>query len=119
MDNSLYKVFKTVDAQGISFSGLERGNRIRIPLEGQGEIEGNIRVVLLPENRRIELHITREVKVLKTESEEVMALDVGKETSCMRRERNTSVKARRRRRGIFGNITLEERRSERENAWRR
>src|SRR5215471_9730319 len=32
----------------------------------------------------------------------------------MRRERNTSVKARRRRRGIFGSITLEERRRERE-----
>jgi hypothetical protein len=76
-DNSLYKVFNTITGQGISISGLERGNRIRIPLEGRSEISGNIRVVLLPESRRIELHITREIKVLTAASEEVMALDVG------------------------------------------
>jgi transposase len=76
-DNSLYKVFYTITGQGISISGLERGNRIRIPLEGRSEISGNIRVVLLPESRRIELHITREIKVLTAASEEVMALDVG------------------------------------------
>ncbi len=77
LDSSLYKVFETESGQGISISGLERGNRIHIPLEGRGEIIGNIRVVLLPESRRIELHLTREIKVLEAASEEVMALDVG------------------------------------------
>ncbi|MBO0722216.1 MAG: transposase [Blastocatellia bacterium] len=77
LDNSLYKVFETAQRQGISISGLERGDRIHIPLEGLGEIIGNIRVVLLPESRRMEFHITREIKVLKAASEEVMALDVG------------------------------------------
>ena len=40
MDNSLYKVFETEDAQGISWSGLELENQIRIPLEAQEKIEG-------------------------------------------------------------------------------
>jgi len=77
LDNSLYKVFETAGGQGVSISSLERGNRIHIPLEGEGEIRGNIRVVLAPESRRIELHLTFEVKVAEAESEEVMALDVG------------------------------------------
>ena len=77
LDNSLYKVFETIDGQGISISCLERGHRIRIPMEGEGEISGNIRVVLLPERRRIELHISFEIKAAKAQTEEVMALDVG------------------------------------------
>lgn len=77
LDNSLYAVFKTTTAQGISISGLERGNRIRIPLLGDGEIKGNIRVVLHPEIRRIEIHIATELKVLKNDSDVVMGLDAG------------------------------------------
>ncbi len=77
LDNSLYKVFKTTGGEGIAISGLERGKRIHIPLEGEGEISGNIRVVLLGESRRIELHITREICSREARGEEVMALDVG------------------------------------------
>jgi IS605 OrfB family transposase len=77
LDSSLYKMFETIGGQGVSISGLERGNRIHIPLDGQGEISRNIRVVLLGESRRVELHITFEIKPAKAQTEEVMALDVG------------------------------------------
>jgi hypothetical protein len=63
LDSTLYKVVETPGGQGVSISSLERGSPARIPLEGEGSIAGNIRVVLLPESRRIELHITFEIKV--------------------------------------------------------
>jgi IS605 OrfB family transposase len=77
LDNTLYKVVETLGGQGVSISSLERGRPVRIPLEGEGSIAGNIRVVLLPESRRIELHINFEIKVGEARTEEVMALDVG------------------------------------------
>src|SRR5262249_56603890 len=76
-DHSLSNGFETVGGQGGSIRSLERGNRIQIPLAGAGESSGNIRVVLAPESRRIELRLTRELKVAEAQSEEVMALDVG------------------------------------------
>jgi putative transposase len=77
LDNTLYKVVERPGGQGVSISSLERGRPVRIPLEGEGSIAGNIRMVLLPESRRIELHISFEIKAAKAQTEEVMALDVG------------------------------------------
>jgi IS605 OrfB family transposase len=77
LDNTLYKVVETPGGQGVSISSLERGRPVRIPLEGEGSIAGNIRVVLAPESRRIELHISFEIKAAEAQAEEVMALDVG------------------------------------------
>src|SRR5215475_15122063 len=77
LDNTLYKVMETPGGQGVSISSLERGRPVRIPLEGEGRIAGNVRVVLLPESRRIELHINFEIKAARAQTDEVMALDVG------------------------------------------
>ena len=61
-DSTLYKVVEGTGGQGVSISSLERGRPVRIPLEGEGRNAGNIRVVLLPESRRIELHIALAAK---------------------------------------------------------
>ena len=70
LDNTLYKEEETPGGQGVSISSLERGSPARIPLEGEGSIAGNIRVVLLPESRRIELHLNFEIKEAEAQTEE-------------------------------------------------
>ncbi|HEU0172795.1 MAG TPA: hypothetical protein VFV58_00910, partial [Blastocatellia bacterium] len=46
LDNTLYAVVRTLNGQGLTISSLEKGKRIFIPLKGEGEIGGNIRIVL-------------------------------------------------------------------------
>jgi hypothetical protein len=77
LDSTLYSVIEDVSGQGISISSLEKGKRIFIPLTGEGRISGNIRIVLVPEARQVEVHVSYEIKVPMNLSENVVAADVG------------------------------------------
>src|SRR5262249_47897353 len=77
LDNTLYAVVRTLAGLGLTISSLEKGKRIFIPLQGEGEIRGNIRILLDPESRKIEAHISSEVKVRANASEKVIAADAG------------------------------------------
>src|SRR5262249_17527972 len=70
-------VGRTLSGQGLEISSLEKGKRIFIPLKGEGEIGGNIRIVLVPESRKVEAHVSSEVKVRVNASEKVIAADAG------------------------------------------
>jgi IS605 OrfB family transposase len=77
LDSTLYVVVQTLTGQGLAISSLEKGKRIFIPLQGEGAISGNIRIVLVPESRKVEAHVTSEVKVAVNASEKVIAADAG------------------------------------------
>src|SRR5215813_839110 len=77
LDSTLYAVVRTPSGQGIAISSLERGERIFSPLKGEGDIGGNIRIVLDPESRKVEAHVSSEVKVRVNASEKVIAADAG------------------------------------------
>src|SRR5262245_4051744 len=77
LDSTLYVVVQTLSGQGLVISSLEKGKRIFIPLKGEGEISGNIRIVLVPESRKVEAHVSSEVKVRVNDSEKVIAADAG------------------------------------------
>ena len=77
LDNTLYEVVRTRNGQGLRISTLEKGKRMFIPLLGEGEIRGNIRIVLDPESRKVEVHVSSEVKATVNDSEKVIAVDVG------------------------------------------
>src|SRR5215475_1899116 len=77
LDSTLYAVVQTLAGQGLAISSLEKGKRIFIPLKGEGEISGNIRITLDPESRKIEAHVSSEVKVRVNDSEKVIAADAG------------------------------------------
>jgi putative transposase len=77
LDSTLYAVGRTLSGQGLVISSLEKGKRIFIPLKGEGEISGNIRIVLDPESRKVEAHVSSVVKVPVNDSEKVIAADVG------------------------------------------
>ena len=55
----------------------QKGKRIFIPLQGEVDISGNIRIVLVPESRKVEAHVSSEVKARVNASEKVIAADVG------------------------------------------
>src|SRR5499433_1521088 len=63
LDNTLYAVIRTLGGQGLTISSLKKGKRIFIPLQGEGEISGNIRIVLDPESRKVEAHVSSQVKI--------------------------------------------------------
>lgn len=77
LDETLYSVGRTLSGQGIAISSLEKGKRIFIPLKGEGEIEGNIRIVLVAESRTVEVHVTDEVNAPAPTSEHIVAVDAG------------------------------------------
>jgi putative transposase len=77
LDSTLYVVVKTLTGQGLAISSLEKGKRIFIPLQGEVDISGNIRIVLVPESRKVEAHVSSEVKDRVNASEKVIAADVG------------------------------------------
>src|SRR5262249_51148397 len=77
LDSTLYGVVRTLNGQGLTISSLENGKRIFIPLKGEGEISGNLRIVLDPESRKVEAHVSSEVKVPVNASEKVIAADAG------------------------------------------
>src|SRR6266508_3528353 len=77
LDSTLYTEVKTLTGQGLAISSLEKGKRIFIPLQGEGEISGNIRIVLDRESRKVEAHISSEAEVRVKASEKVVAVDAG------------------------------------------
>src|SRR6266545_3619528 len=77
LDSTLYAGVRTLSGQGLAISSLEKGKRIFIPLKGEGDISGNIRIVLVPESRKVEAHVSSKVKVRVNASEKVIAADAG------------------------------------------
>ncbi|MGH9841057.1 MAG: RNA-guided endonuclease InsQ/TnpB family protein [Blastocatellia bacterium] len=77
LDNTLYSVSQTLSSQILSIASLEKGERIAIPLKGEGEIKGNIRLVLMAETRSVEVHVSFDVDVPANTSNGVVAVDVG------------------------------------------
>src|SRR5262245_4157104 len=77
LDSTLYTVGRTLTGQGLAISSLEKGKRIFIPLKGEGEVSRNIRIVLDPKSRKVEAHVSSEVKIPVNSSEKVIAADAG------------------------------------------
>ena len=77
LDSTLYGVVGTLSGQVLAISSLEKGKRIFIPLKGEGDLSGNIRIVLVPESRKVEAMVSSEVKAPDNGSEKVIAADAG------------------------------------------
>ena len=60
IDQQMYRVFATEKRQYIAVATLNPGKRVVIPLAGIYAIKGNLRVVLLPDEKCVEIHLTRE-----------------------------------------------------------
>jgi putative transposase len=58
----------TAGTQVIAITGLLPRKRLRIPLTGQTVISGNIRVVLDPDKRRVEIHYTAPLKTVAAQT---------------------------------------------------
>jgi putative transposase len=69
LDPNMYDMQTTAaGTQVIAVTGLVPRKRIRIPLTGQTVISGNIRVVLDPDKRRVEIHYTAPLKTVAAQS---------------------------------------------------
>ena len=77
LDSALYRVGRTLAGQFISIASFEKGRRVMVPLKGEGDIKGNIRIVLIPESRQVEVHVSFEIETPVNLSEKVIACDVG------------------------------------------
>ena len=55
LDPGMYRVFEQAGRQYISITSLEKNKRLIIPLEGFTTISGDLRVVLLPDEQKVEL----------------------------------------------------------------
>lgn len=64
VDQQMYRVFFTEKRQYIATSALVPGERVAIPLCGRHAVRGNIRVVLLPEEQAVEIHISMGAEAL-------------------------------------------------------
>ncbi|WP_041570908.1 zinc ribbon domain-containing protein [Candidatus Desulforudis audaxviator] len=60
VDQQMYRVFAAGNRQYIAVATLTPGERVIIPLAGVHAMEGNLRVVLIPEENCVEIHLTRE-----------------------------------------------------------
>ncbi|MBI3336314.1 transposase [Candidatus Peregrinibacteria bacterium] len=76
-DPNMYTVFFENGTQYIKVMSLEKGKRIAIPLCGNTPIEGNIRLVLDQEQKRVEIHFTAEIHPAPKLHSEPCALDAG------------------------------------------
>ncbi|MCI0525803.1 MAG: transposase [Acidobacteria bacterium] len=77
LDPGMYRVFEQNGRQYISITSLEKGQRLVIPLEGKSAIRGNLRIVLLPEERKVEVHVAFPIARESAASGETAAIDVG------------------------------------------
>lgn len=75
-DRQMYRVFFTEKRQYVAVAALTPGERVAIPLCGRHAVKGNIRVVLLPEERAVEIHISMEAEV-RSAGEGEAGLDLG------------------------------------------
>ncbi|WP_353928614.1 hypothetical protein [Desulfofundulus kuznetsovii] len=76
VDQQMYRVFATGKRQYIAVATLTPGERVIIPLAGVHAIEGNVRVVLIPEENCVEIHLTREPRTYPPGEEEA-GIDLG------------------------------------------
>jgi putative transposase len=77
IDPGMYRVFEQTGRQYLSITSLERGKRIAVPLEGLTTIGGNLRIVLLPDQDKIEVHVTFASEEVTPATGETAAIDVG------------------------------------------
>lgn len=75
LDPDCYSLFTHNGKQYISIMTLDVRKRLVLPLLGNTPILGNIRVVL--ERGYVEIHYTSDIKQVKKQSQEVIALDLG------------------------------------------
>lgn len=76
LDAEMYSVFEQNGKQYIRVMTLRPRERVVIPLTGQGELAGNLRVVLDDEKRRVEIHRAVDVRKRKAQGEP-LAVDLG------------------------------------------
>lgn len=76
VDQQMYRVFAVGNRQYIAVATLTPGERVVIPLAGVHAIEGNLRVILLPDERSVEIHLTREPQTYPPGEEET-GIDLG------------------------------------------
>lgn len=76
LDQQMYRVFSTEKGQYIAVSTLTPGKRVVIPLAGRHAVEGNVRLVLLPEEQAVEVHVSLDMEVLPPGEGEV-GIDLG------------------------------------------
>lgn len=72
----MYRVFATGKRRYIAVATLTPGKRVIIPLAGRHAIEGNLRVVLLPDEQAVEIHLAREPQTYPAGKEEA-GIDLG------------------------------------------
>lgn len=76
VDQQMYRVFSTGTRQYIAIATLTPGERVIIPLAGVHAVEGNLRVILLPDERAVEILLTREPQTYPPGEEEA-GIDLG------------------------------------------
>jgi len=76
VDRQMYRVFVSGGRQYVALALLDPGNRVVVPLAGVHALEGNLWVVLLPDERAVEVHMSREPRVFPPGDEEV-GIDLG------------------------------------------
>jgi len=77
LDNTLYNISHRGNRQWLSVTSLYRGQRIRIPLLGQGRITGNIRLVLDKEKRTVTVHMPYDLASGQSASGVGLGIDLG------------------------------------------
>ena len=60
LDQEMYRVFITGKRQYIAIATLAPGERVVVPLTGVHAIEGNLRVILIPDEQTVEIHLSRD-----------------------------------------------------------
>lgn len=76
LDQQMYRVFATGKRRYIAVATLTPGKRVIIPLAGRHAMEGNLRVVLLPDEQAVEIHLAREPQTYPAGKEEA-GIDLG------------------------------------------
>lgn len=77
LDPGMYRVFEENDRQFIAITSLKKNQRTIIPLSGQAAIAGNLRVVLLPAERKVEVHVVQMTEKPAPMTGAPTAMDVG------------------------------------------
>jgi len=76
IDPQMYRVFTTEKRQYIAIATLIPGERAVIPLAGTHGMEGNLRVILLPDEQAVEIHLSREPRT-DPSGEKEAGIDLG------------------------------------------
>lgn len=76
VDQQMYRVFTTGKRQYIAVATLSPGERAVIPLTGMHPLQGNLRLVILPDEQAVEIHMNREPRIRPSGGEEA-GIDLG------------------------------------------